>query len=57
MRILLVEDEQRLADSLKHGLEQSGYVVDHFAEGLPAVDRLSLYRNEENPTLFFLEID
>src|SRR3990167_4227489 len=46
MRILLVEDEQRLADSLKHGLEQSGYVVDHFAEGLPAVDRLSLYRNE-----------
>jgi len=46
MRILLIEDEQRLADSLKRGLERSGYVVDHFAEGLPAIDRLSLYRNE-----------
>lgn len=46
MRILLVEDEQRLAESLMQGLEQSSYVVDHLVEGAPAIDRLSLYRNE-----------
>lgn len=46
MRILLIEDEQLLADSIKQGLEHSGYVVDHLAKGEPAVDRLSLYRNE-----------
>lgn len=46
MRILLVEDEQRLAESLTEGLKQSGYAVDHLAEGVPAIDRLSLYRNE-----------
>jgi DNA-binding response OmpR family regulator len=46
MRILLVEDEQTFAESLIRGLEQSGYVVDHLALGSPAIDRLSLYRNE-----------
>jgi len=46
MRILLVEDEQKLAETLIQGLEQSGYVVDHLTEGLPAMRRLSLYRNE-----------
>lgn len=46
MRILLVEDEQRLAESLMRGLEKSGYVVDHLALGAPAIERLSLYRNE-----------
>lgn len=46
MRILLVEDEQKLADSIGAGLKQSGYAVDHILEGKPAIDRLSLYRNE-----------
>lgn len=46
MRILLIEDEQRLAESLIAGLEQSGYVVDHIAEGVPASERLLLCRNE-----------
>jgi DNA-binding response OmpR family regulator len=54
MRILLIEDEQRLADSLVRGLEQSGYVVDHLTEGAPAVDRLSLYRNEYDITILDL---
>ncbi len=46
MRILLIEDEQLLAESLMEGLKQSGYVVDHLVEGAPAIDRMSLYRNE-----------
>lgn len=46
MRILLIEDEQLLAESLMEGLKQSGYVVDHLMEGVPAIDRMSLYRNE-----------
>lgn len=46
MRILLVEDEEKLAKSLMRGLSQRGYAVDHLAEGAPAVDRISLYRNE-----------
>ena len=46
MRILLVEDEEELAKSLMRGLSQRGYAVDHLAEGAPAVDRISLYRNE-----------
>ena len=46
MRILLVEDEQKLAESLMQGLKQSGFVVDHLASGLPAIERISLYRNE-----------
>ena len=46
MRILLVEDELQLAKSLMRGLEQSGYVIDHLSEGAPAIDRLSIHRNE-----------
>lgn len=46
MRILLIEDEEKLAQSLMRGLSQRGYAVDHLAEGIPATERLSLYRNE-----------
>lgn len=33
MRILVIEDEDRLARSLKQGLEQEGYVVDTIGDG------------------------
>lgn len=46
MRILLIEDEQQLAESLIQGLKQSGFVVDHLVNGVPAIERISLYRNE-----------
>lgn len=46
MRALLIEDEQALATVLKRGLEKSGYAVDHLAEGKPAVDRLTLHRDD-----------
>lgn len=33
MRILYVEDEQYLADAVKHNLEKAGFKVDHAADG------------------------
>lgn len=37
MRILIVEDEERLAKALKQGLERAGFAVDHIADGEEAV--------------------
>lgn len=42
MRILLVEDEKKLADALAHGLTKKGYAVDVIYEGDEAYRRLSL---------------
>ncbi len=42
MRILLVEDEKKLADVLAQGLTQKGYAVDIINEGDKAFDRISL---------------
>ncbi len=36
MRILLVEDEHRLAQSLKQGLEEEGFTVDIYTDGFDA---------------------
>ncbi len=33
MRILIIEDEEKLAESLKKGLEKSGYAVDYLTDG------------------------
>lgn len=38
MRFLVVEDEQRIADFLKRGLESAGYAVDTAANGKTAID-------------------
>jgi len=40
MRILVVEDEKRIADFLSRGLESAGYAVDVAAEGSRAMDLL-----------------
>jgi len=42
MRILLVEDEKKLADVIARGLTQKGYAVDVINEGDKAFDRISL---------------
>jgi two-component system copper resistance phosphate regulon response regulator CusR len=38
MRLLVVEDESRIADFLKRGLESAGYAVDHAGDGATAMD-------------------
>jgi two-component system copper resistance phosphate regulon response regulator CusR len=38
MRFLVVEDEQRIADFLKRGLESAGYAVDTAPDGKAAID-------------------
>ena len=44
MRILVVEDEAKLADVLSKGLEKKGYAVDVLNNGEEALTRLSLHR-------------
>ena len=46
MKILLVEDEQKLADALAKGLMHEGYTVDHLADGKKALTRISLHRTD-----------
>ena len=33
MRLLVIEDEQKVANFIKQGLEEEGYAVDHAADG------------------------
>lgn len=46
MRILIVEDEAKLAEVLKKGLELKGFAVDWLADAEKARTRILLYRNE-----------
>ncbi|HYE23060.1 MAG TPA: response regulator transcription factor [Candidatus Paceibacterota bacterium] len=46
MRILIVEDEVKLAEALKKGLELKGFTVDWLADSEKARTRILLYRNE-----------
>ncbi len=40
MRVLLAEDDELLGDGIKKGLNQKGYVVDWFKDGLTVVQAL-----------------
>ncbi len=46
MRILIVEDEAKLAEALKRGLESKGFAVDWLADSEKARTRIMLYRDE-----------
>jgi DNA-binding response OmpR family regulator len=46
MRILIVEDEAKLAEALKKGLELKGFTVDWLDDSEKARTRILLYRNE-----------
>lgn len=54
MRILIVEDEEKLAEATKKGLELKGFTVDHIAEGEKARTRMMLYRDEYDLVLLDL---
>ena len=46
MRILLVEDETKLATALAEGLTHQGFTVDTLEDGEAAYTRILLYRND-----------
>jgi DNA-binding response OmpR family regulator len=46
MKILLVEDEKKLADALARGLGHKGYTVDTVYDGEKALNRISLNRTD-----------
>lgn len=54
MRILVTEDNKKLADSLRRGLENEGYAVDNIYEGDAAERRLMMY--SENYDLVILDL-
>ena len=56
MKILLVEDEQKLADALKRGLELEGYTVDVVSDGRKAFTRISLHRADYDVVILDLNL-
>jgi two-component system, OmpR family, response regulator len=46
MRALIIEDETKLAESLKKGLERSGYAADYVLDGEAGERRLELYHKD-----------
>lgn len=46
MKILIIEDEIKLARALARGLNHEGYVADIVPDGKKALSRLSLHRND-----------
>lgn len=54
MRILIVEDEEKLAEPLKKGLELHGFTVDYLQDSEKARTRVKLYRDEYDVVLMDL---
>src|ERR1700722_2545353 len=46
MKILLVEDEQKLAQAIAKGLSHEGYTVDTVGDGKKALTRIQLHRSD-----------
>ena len=46
MKILLVEDEEKLAQAIAKGLQLEGYTVDSIGDGKKALTRISLHRSD-----------
>lgn len=46
MKVLIVEDEQKLADALKRGLSNKGYTAETISEGDKALERILLYHDD-----------
>jgi DNA-binding response OmpR family regulator len=54
MRILVVEDEAKLAEAIKRGLEMKGFTVDWISDGDKARTRILLYKDEYDLVLLDL---
>ncbi|HVW82624.1 MAG TPA: response regulator transcription factor [Candidatus Paceibacterota bacterium] len=56
MKILVVEDEQRLAEGLAEGLARKGYAADIVNDGEKAYTRISLHRSDYDLVLLDLSL-
>lgn len=56
MKILLIEDEQKLADALKKGLEAESYSVDIVTDGSKGLTRISLHRTDYDVVILDLNL-
>jgi DNA-binding response OmpR family regulator len=56
MKILLIEDEVKLADAVKRGLELQGYAVDIVGDGKKALTRISLHRADYDVVILDLNL-
>lgn len=56
MRILIVEDDQKIAGTLAAGLEKKGYAVDVIHDGTEALTRISLHRADYDLILLDLNL-
>ncbi len=54
MRILIVEDEEKLAEALQKGLEKKGFTTDWISDGEKARTRILLYKDEYDLVLLDL---
>jgi DNA-binding response OmpR family regulator len=54
MKILLIEDEQKLVEGIKKGLETSGYTVDVVNDGKKGLTRVSLHRDDYDAVILDL---
>ncbi len=54
MRVLIVEDEESLAELVKDGLENEGYAVDHIADGTLAERRILI--NHQDYDIIILDL-
>ncbi len=45
MRLLLIEDETRLAQGIKRGLEKQGFAVDHIDDGRKAAEHIYIHHS------------
>jgi len=46
MKVLVVEDEEKLAEALSRGLQAKGYTVDAISDGEKALERIILYHED-----------
>jgi DNA-binding response OmpR family regulator len=54
MHILVIEDNQKLGDSIVRGLRQEGYAADHITDGIKGEERL--LRNQADYSLLILDL-
>lgn len=54
MRILIIEDQEKLAKSLKKGLEQEGYAADYLLDGEAGQRRIEVKQNDYDAVILDL---